>query len=215
MRMIALDFETTGLEVANDEPIQIGIVEFNAEGQVIGGFQSLIHPEKPLKELKSIVSFITGLSVEKLAQAPSRKKVAEEMASFFGENTIIIGHNIRFDLDFLKKYFPNLRWKAEIDTFRLAQSLIHYAPSYALEILSESLQSKAIFQKILQELHLNLNHDATFHDAFFDAKLSIALFRYLVERVKLLSEKYPLLPTLISESEGSFAELFQEPRVKI
>ena len=64
IRMIALDFETTGLDIVTDEPIQIGIVEFNNEGKIIGGFQSLIRPEKPLKELKSIVSFITGLSVE-------------------------------------------------------------------------------------------------------------------------------------------------------
>ena len=128
IRMIALDFETTGLEINTDEPIQIGIVEFNAEGAIIGWFQSLIRPEKPLKELKSIVSFITGLSMEKLETAPTRNEIEQEIWSFFGEQTIIIGHNIGFDLEFLKKFFPNLKWKAEIDTFRLAQSLIHYAP---------------------------------------------------------------------------------------
>ena len=79
IRMIALDFETTGLDIVTDEPIQIGIVEFNNEGKIIGGFQSLIRPEKPLKELKSIVSFITGLSVEKLANAPTRSEVEEEI----------------------------------------------------------------------------------------------------------------------------------------
>ena len=36
IRMIALDFETTGLEINTDEPIQIGIVEFNTEGAIIG-----------------------------------------------------------------------------------------------------------------------------------------------------------------------------------
>lgn len=35
IRMIALDFETTGLEVSTDEPIQIGIVEFDTQGQII------------------------------------------------------------------------------------------------------------------------------------------------------------------------------------
>jgi hypothetical protein len=83
IRMIALDFETTGLDIVTDEPIQIGIVEFNNEGKIIGGFQSLIRPEKPLKELKSIVSFITGLSVEKLEHAPTRTEVEQEISTFF------------------------------------------------------------------------------------------------------------------------------------
>lgn len=208
VRMIALDFETTGLEVSIDEPIQIGIVEFSAEGNIIGWFQSLIRPEKPTKELKSIVGFITGLSIEKLATAPTCKEIEQEIWSFFGDQTIIIGHNIGFDLDFLKKYFPNLTWKAEIDTFRLSQSLIHYAPSYALEVLCEALQQKPTFQQILKSLQLSLGDDASFHDAFFDAKLSIALFWYLIERVRLLTINYPIVEQIIAKSQGTFASLF-------
>lgn len=78
-RYIALDFETTGLDPLSDEPIQIGIVEFNHQGKIIGGFQSLLHPQKPIKELKSIVGFITGLSVEKLQDAPSCEEVQKEI----------------------------------------------------------------------------------------------------------------------------------------
>lgn len=210
IRMIALDFETTGLEINTDEPIQIGIVEFNAEGAIIGWFQSLIRPEKPLKELKSIVSFITGLSMEKLETAPTRNEIEQEIWSFFGEQTIIIGHNIGFDLEFLKKFFPNLKWKAEIDTFRLAQSLIHYAPSYALEILCETLEQKPNFQQILKKIQITLGDDASFHDAFFDSKLSIALFWYLVQRVEILTTKYPIVHEIIRQSEGTFANLFQK-----
>lgn len=212
IRMIALDFETTGLEVSTDEPIQIGIIEFNTQWQIIGGFQSLIHPEKPLKELKSIVGFITGLSLEKLEHAPSRNQVAEEIANFFGEKTVIIGHNIGFDLEFLKKYFPTLTWGAEIDTFRLAQNLIHYAPSYALEVLCESLQQKPNFQLILKNLQLSLGDDASFHDAFFDAKLSFALFWYLIEKIEGLGEKYPIIRQLLTQSQGTFAGLFQKTK---
>ena len=210
IRMIALDFETTGLDTATDEPIQIGIVEFNNEGKIIGGFQSLIRPEKPLKELKSIVSFITGLSVEKLEHAPTRAEVEQEISTFFWDQTVIIGHNIGFDLEFLRKFFPSIARKAEIDTFRWAQTLIHYAPSYALEILCESLQSKANFQQILKNLQLFLWEEANFHDAFFDAKLSIALFRYLVKRVEDLIQKYPILQELLAKSKGTFAHLFQK-----
>ncbi len=194
-RLIALDFETTGLDPLTDEPIQIGLLEFTIEGKIIGGFQSLLRPQKPMKELKSIVGFITGLSVEKLENAPSCETISKELAPFFEENTIIIGHNIAFDLEFLRRFFPKLKRKTSIDTFRLAQTLIHYAPSYALEILVDSLQSKA-----------------SFHDAYFDAKLSIALFNYMVQRVALLSANYPALEELIMQSKSDFAMLLQKEK---
>jgi DNA polymerase III alpha subunit (gram-positive type) len=56
---VSFDFETTGLDVTKDEPIQLGIVRFDHEGNVIDTFCSCIKPKKPIKELKSIVRFIT------------------------------------------------------------------------------------------------------------------------------------------------------------
>ena len=70
IRFIALDFETTGLDIHNDVPIQIGLLEFDNTWNIIGWFQSLIHPKKEVKELRSVVCFITWLSVEKLENAP-------------------------------------------------------------------------------------------------------------------------------------------------
>ncbi len=32
-RYIGLDFETTGLDITKDEPIQIGIIEFDGSGE--------------------------------------------------------------------------------------------------------------------------------------------------------------------------------------
>ena len=39
------------------------------------------------------------------------------------------------------------------------------------------------------------------------AKLTIALFWYLVKRVELLTTKYPILKKIISQSSGSFSEI--------
>lgn len=125
---------------------------------------------------------------------------------------MVIGHNIDFDLAFLRKFFPQLEWKFSIDTFRLAQTLIHYAPSYALEILIESLKTKPIFQQILTQFQIDFQDEESFHNAFFDAKLSIALFWYLVERVQLLSQKYPILEFLVAQSEGEFASIFKKQK---
>lgn len=150
-RYIALDFETTGLDLQNDEPIQIGIAELSPDGQILGGYQSLLRPSKPQKQLKSIVGFITGLAVEQLESTPRPEEILAEIQPFFDEKTIIIGHNINFDLSFLRKFFPSLTWKSEIDTFKLSQDLMHYVPSYAQEVLIQHLQSKPEFQNRLQQ----------------------------------------------------------------
>ena len=56
-RYIALDFETTGLDLQSDEPIQIGILECDAEGNFIAGYQSLLRPSKP-KSLRPLLALL-------------------------------------------------------------------------------------------------------------------------------------------------------------
>ena len=78
-----MDFETTGLDVNKDEPIQIGIIEIDHTGKIIGEFQSLIKPDKKTDELKHIVGFITGLSISELEGAPTREEVLSQIENFF------------------------------------------------------------------------------------------------------------------------------------
>ena len=214
LRFVALDFETTGLDIHNDVPIQVWLLEFDAKGNIIGGFQSLIYPEKTVKELRSIVGFITGLSVEKLQSAPHCDDLLVQLEPFFWENTVIVWHNIWFDLEFLRKFFPSLKWKYSIDTFRLSQSLLHYVPSYALEVLIELLKTKSDFQEIIQKVQPYLWEEESFHDAYYDSKLTIALFRYLMKRIDLLINTYPILKTIISQSEWSFADIFVKESIE-
>ncbi|MEI8092482.1 MAG: 3'-5' exonuclease [bacterium] len=152
-KYIGLDFETTGLDITKDEPIQIGIVAIDENGNVTDKFQSLIKPDKKTDELKHIVGFITGLSISDLESAPTRDEVLPNILKFFDEDTIVIGHNIKFDLDFLEKYFPECKFAGSIDTYPLSQTFVHYAPSYALEVLVAHLQTKEpSFNDILQKM---------------------------------------------------------------
>lgn len=207
-RYIALDFETTGLDLQNDEPIQIGIVECDAQGNFIAGFQSLIRTSKPTKELKAIVGYITGISADALQDAPTPAELEPELQQFFWSNTILIGHNVAFDIHFLKKFFPSLLFADSIDSFKLSQSLLHYVPSYAQEILIAHLQQKPDFQKFLSSL--KFSWELNFHDAFVDAKLSLALFCYLMHKIQSLIAKYPILDLFISQSKWLLAHIIQK-----
>ena len=205
-RYIWLDFETTGLDITKDEPIQIGIIEFDGQGNIIGEYKSLIKPDKKTDELKHIVWFITGLSISELETAPTRENVEEEIAHFFGEHAIIIWHNIKFDLDFLHKFFPTLTYYDNIDTMPLAQTIVHYAPSYALEVLIENLKSDKLFNTIFSEE----NHgEEKSHDAFFDTKNSNKLFIYFVKYLYELIKSYPNLKQIINQTEGIWKEILE------
>jgi len=217
-RYIWLDFETTGLDINKDEPIQIGIIEFDGEWKIIGEYQSLIKPNKKTDELKHIVGFVTGLSISELESAPTREEVLVQIAQFFWENSIIIWHNITFDLDFLNKFFPTLTYYKQIDTMPLAQTIVHYTPSYALEVLIENLKSDKLFTSIFSEQ----NHgEEKAHDAFFDTKNSNKLFLYFVKYLYGLIGVYPNLIHIINKTEGIWKEIlelstYQDiPQVKI
>ncbi|MFA5747647.1 MAG: 3'-5' exonuclease [Candidatus Absconditabacterales bacterium] len=190
-KYIGLDFETTGLDPNKDEPIQIGIVEIDHNLQIVDEFQSLIKPTKKTDELKHIVGFITGLSISDLENAPNLDEIENKISKFFDENTVLIGHNIKFDTDFLNKFFPNLKYGFTIDTFKLSQTFVHYAPSYALEILISHIKDGNQFQ--IPNYQLQITNDGSFHDALHDTKNCLLLFTKFVNYINSLTQKYPIL----------------------
>ncbi len=184
-RYIGLDFETTGLDFTKDEPIQIGIVEIDHTGKIINEFSSLLKPTKDLNELKTIVWFITGIAVDDIANAPTPQDILPQIQSFFTDNTILIGHNIKFDLMFLNKFFSDLSYADTIDTFPLAQAVIHYQSSYALEVLVPGENA---------------------HNALQDTRNALIFFQKTIERLEILQTKYPILSHFTSNTNYSLSK---------
>jgi len=94
LRLVALDFETTGLDVDNDDVIQVGILVCDSNFRVVETFKSLIQTDKDIKELKHIVGFLTGLSLKDLADAPAMQEILPTMQRLVGEHCVLIGQNI-------------------------------------------------------------------------------------------------------------------------
>jgi len=183
-------------------------------GKPIKEFQSLIKTQKKTEELKQIVGFITGLSIQDLETAPSREEVLPQIQEFFGANTIIIGHNIGFDINFLEKFFPGAKYLASIDTYRLSQALVHYAPSYALEVLIQHLSTKEVnFLPLLTSFTGQAHSNDKSHDALYDTKESLALFTFLAETIQQTQENYPAFARIRQQSEGIFAKIFSAQEV--
>jgi DNA polymerase III epsilon subunit-like protein len=208
LRYIAVDFETTGLDLSRDEPLQIGIVEFDSSFQVVQTFSSLIKPLKPLSELKSVVSRLTQLDVEQIQHAPSCEQLLPQISGFFGEGCVIIGHTVSFDVRVLERFF-GIRVQHTVDTFVLGQTLFHYQPSHSLESLHRVFSHDALAQLSGEAFQQYLKSDQNgFHDALFDSFAAAQLFAYFVRKVEALSIRIPVLPFLLNHSEGIYRLIF-------
>lgn len=186
---IWLDFETTWLDVSKDVPIQIWIAQIDNQWNIIEEFQSLIKPSKKTDNLKDIVWFITWLDIEALQSAPELEEVQDKIKKYFNEKTIIIWHNVSFDISFLNNYFPNLKFHTWIDTFTLSQNLIHYAPSYALEVLIDYVKGDSFFKKYTNTP--DRSNEKQFHNALEDVRWTLNLFKVFAEYLNDISDKYP------------------------
>ena len=99
MREIVLDTETTGLDPAGgDRVISIGAVRV-VNGRVLQQetFEQLVEPGR---SVPSASTSIHGITADMLAGAPSIEEVLPAFARF-AEDTVLVGHNVSFDLQFL------------------------------------------------------------------------------------------------------------------
>jgi DNA polymerase-3 subunit epsilon/ATP-dependent DNA helicase DinG len=175
--IVALDLETTGLDSQADAIIEIGAVRFEGN-RVEDEFTTLINPGRHIPEF---ISGLTGISDEMVRQAPHIRDVLDELAAFIGDAPIL-GHNIQFDLSFLKK-FKLFELNENIDTYELAAVLMPSASRYNLGALGQQL---------------GIPLPAT-HRALDDARVTAAAFQRLYAQARELPAD--LLAEIVRHSE--------------
>ena len=93
---IIVDFETTGLDVARDEVIEVAMLKFSysARGEithVIGAFKSF---NQPSAAIPAAVVELTGITDQMVA---GHKVEASALVDFVADANIVIAHNASFD----------------------------------------------------------------------------------------------------------------------
>ena len=190
---IAFDVETTGVNPYKDDIIQIWIVKFDNNFNIQEKFISNIKPTKPLKQLSHIVEFLTSINLQDLENAPSMYDILPKIKHFFDEENIFIGHNIQFDIKFLQKYLPDFQPKYVVDTFVWSKVFFHWQPSYALEIVADSLWIKI----------------ENYHNALDDSIASAKLFEKIVSKIKILTDKYPILYNYLQKTDTIWQHIIE------
>ena len=130
---VALDLETTGLSPDGDEIIEVGAVKFQGDEE-LDSYTSLVNP---YRSLDSFIRRYTGISQEDVDGAPPFSDVAPRLAAFIG-SAPVVGHNIGFDLDFLRSGGLPLT-NPRTDTWDMAFVLLPRHRDYSLDKLAAAL----------------------------------------------------------------------------
>lgn len=93
----AIDLETTGLDPAQDRIIEVGLVKFTADGQVLDEFTTLVNNPGSSREARD-VHHVDDVD---LVDAPHLGEVLAEVLTFV-EGTILVGHKMDFEESFLR-----------------------------------------------------------------------------------------------------------------
>lgn len=150
-----IDLETTGLTASSCQIIEIGALKIR-NGQIVEQYNQLI---KPTCYIPDIVTQLTGITNQDVQNQPTIEEGIPDFLQFI-QNDLLIGHNIRFDLSFLKQHVQLLNDYS--DTLHLAQKYLPGQPSYKLSALQKSL-------------HLSKNT----HRSLDDCQTTYELYEYI------------------------------------
>jgi DNA polymerase-3 subunit epsilon len=207
-----VDVETTGISARFNHIIEIGIVSFCGD-EILNRYQTYINPGM---ELPFFITELTGITDRDLADAPSFGEVAQEIYALL-ENSVIVGHNLSFDIQFLKTEFFRVGITdfapLEVCTLRLSRRLY------------PELKSKAL-AKVASHLKLKIKNE---HRAYDDAELTLKIFRkqlLALEELKIKTVKqlytFQFTPVksiqktdFAEESSSTFADIPTSPGVYI
>lgn len=149
---VVLDLETTGLSGNKDRIIEISLLKYKMN-QFHSRFVTLINPEITIPP--GIVK-LTGIQNEMVQNMPTIQKILPDVLTFIDSLTLV-GHNVSFDLRFLKFAFQSMTTHqacitySYIDTLSLSRRLIHNIKNHRLETLKNYLQIEEISHRAEQD----------------------------------------------------------------
>jgi len=125
-----VDTETTGGNAAFNRIIDIAAFHVR-DGIVLGKFQSLLNPGRPIPEW---ITALTGIDDAMVKNAPTFPEIANDLRRFLDKG-VFAAHNAGFDYGFIKWEFNRVGhlWeRPKVCTLRMARKLYPELPSRSL-----------------------------------------------------------------------------------
>jgi len=203
---VVFDTETSLMtypgQTAFYDMVEIGCVAFNLEGKEIDSFHSLVKPYYPFNRASCKAMHITEAGLE---TAPTFPEIASFVTSLLA-NRVIVGQNTQFDIRTVKQ---------AVDIYNNLGQIVPEICSQLIAALEmEYLDTKKIFSYLFPEkkqksldaiaLILGINPERTKHSALEDARLTLKVFKKMVDLTK--SKNVITLGHLFDFQEGKYGE---------
>lgn len=199
---VVVDVETTGGSPGEDRITEIGAVKLRG-GECLGTFSTLVNPGR---DIPPAITFLTGITQAMVVPAPRMESVLPAFLEF-ARDSVLVGHNVRFDLAFLdaaiRRHGYQRLSQPSVDTCGLARRLVREeVPNCKLGTLAERFR---------------LDHRPN-HRALSDALATGDLLHVLLERAGSLGvfglDDLLALPTIAGHPQLAKLRLTDDlPRV--
>lgn len=193
--MVIFDVESTGVDVTEDEIIQIAAIKINNKGEIIDTFERFIKPSKSVGKSYNV----HGFSDEFLSKNGENKYEVFKEFIAFSKDLLIIGHNVQYDISILSSEFERLNikrpeFKGVYDTLDIYRRFYPNLPNHKLETLSNLFP---------------VNHKPS-HNALDDVKATAYLLIYAInEKIKNTTmERMALMGDDISKFKNISKDLY-------
>lgn len=189
---VVFDVETTGGKATDGAITEIGAVKLKG-GQCLGTYQTLVDPGRAIPPE---ITVLTGITESMVLRAPRIEAVLASFLDFIGNDSVIVGHNVRYDLSFTNAALerdgrPRLANRS-VDTLPLARRLVRdEVPNCKLATLADRFR---------------LGHRPS-HRALDDALATGDLLHVLLERAGAMGvtglDDLLALPTMAGNPQAS------------
>jgi DNA polymerase III epsilon subunit-like protein len=186
----AIDVEGNGANPP--EIIEIAMVEVFDLAVQSRRMEWLVKPTAPITPQ---VTRIHGITDDDVAQSPVIEDIADDIMTWMNESRII-GHNVKVDLEAISRVIPDWRPEMAIDTLKLARLALPGRESYSLKRLGEDLNLINIAARESGKSH---------HSALFDSVLTGLLFCHLISHLPEHRRQSALQESdILNSAQGKF-----------
>lgn len=168
-----LDLETTGLNAKRNAITEVTAILFR-NGEEVDKYSTLIKPTEPIPEE---VELLTGITNDMVKQSPALVMVLSELSGFLGEAPLIVGHNVSFDMGFLKEKVS----QSGLDVFAERYDL---SRAFCTKVLAQkAMPGLPSYEGIMVATAVGY-HNPNPHRAEADVRMSAAILFELIKKLK-------------------------------
>lgn len=154
-----VDLETTGLAPADDAIIEVAAFKYK-NNELIDKYTTLIKPIEEYTgtviEIDDFITNLTGITNEMVSTAPTFKEISKDLYDFLS-GEVIVGHNVNFDVNFLRENFLSLDMpflNNYVDTLRLARRLFPELPHHRLSDLADHFGLQEVHHRAVGDVEI-------------------------------------------------------------